>query len=75
MEDYERAQIESLIAEDQELAGLWQEHLAFERRLGELGALPHLTPEEEFERKRIQKLKLAGKDRIAGILARHRKRA
>jgi hypothetical protein len=75
MEDYERSQIESLIARDEELAGLWREHLAYEQRLGELAALPHLTPEEEFERKRIQKLKLAGKDRIAGILAQHRKRA
>ena len=30
---------------------------------------PHLTPGEELDRKRIQKLKLAGKDRIAAILS------
>jgi uncharacterized protein YdcH (DUF465 family) len=75
MEDYERVQIESLVPEDEELRGLWSQHLDFERRLEQLDALPHLTPEEEIERKRIQKLKLAGKDRIAGILARHRREA
>jgi hypothetical protein len=31
-----------------------------------------LTPEEEFEMKRIQKLKLVGKDRMMEILERHR---
>ncbi len=75
MEDYERIQIESLVQRDEELRGLWTEHLDFERRLEELDALPHLSAEEETERKRIQKLKLAGKDRIVGILARHRKEA
>jgi hypothetical protein len=75
MEDYERVRIESLIPADEELRGLWSQHLDFERRLEQLDALPHLTPEEETERKRIQKLKLAGKDRIAGILARHRREA
>jgi uncharacterized protein YdcH (DUF465 family) len=72
MESYERAQIESLLSRDEELRGLWDEHLAYEKRLGELDGLPHLTPEEELERKRVQKLKLHGKDRIVGILARHR---
>jgi hypothetical protein len=30
-----------------------------------------LTPEEEVEKKRIQKLKLASKDRIMELLSRH----
>jgi uncharacterized protein YdcH (DUF465 family) len=72
MEEYERRQIESLVGEDGELRQLWEEHLALEETLGKLDALPHRTPEEEFERKRLQKLKLAGKDRIAEILAQHR---
>lgn len=70
MEDYERARIASLIPHNDELRKLWQEHLAFEQRIGELARLPHLTPEEELERKELQKRKLAGKDRIAEILAR-----
>jgi uncharacterized protein YdcH (DUF465 family) len=50
---------------------LWSEHQNLESRLEELDGRLHLTPEEELERKQVQKLKLAGKDRIAGILARH----
>jgi uncharacterized protein YdcH (DUF465 family) len=75
MEDYERARIESLLDEDDELRKLWEQHLEFERRLEELDALPHLTPEEEIERKRIQKLKLAGKDRLAERVARCQNRS
>jgi hypothetical protein len=73
MEDYERAQIESLLAQDEMLRRLWEEHLRYESRLAELDALVHLTPEEEMERKRLQKLKLAGRDQIADCLARRRK--
>jgi hypothetical protein len=32
----------------------------------------YLTPDEEIERKRLQKLKLAGRDRIESILAKYR---
>ncbi len=75
MESYERAQIESLLATDEEVRRLWDEHLAYEVELGRFDALPHLTPEEEVERKRIQKLKLAGRDRLAQIVARRRNTA
>ena len=39
------------------------------QQLQELDRQSHLTPEEQLERKRIQKLKLAGKDQIARILS------
>ena len=71
MEKYERRRIEALVATDEELKGLWKQHLSFERELEELDGRLHLTADEEFERKRLQKLKLAGKDRIAEILARY----
>jgi hypothetical protein len=32
----------------------------------------YLTPEEEVQKKKIQKLKLAGRDRIEAILAKYR---
>ena len=70
MADYERVQIETLSSEDPELKALWEEHLAYERRLLALDEQSHLTPDELLERKQIQKLKLAGKDRIATIVAR-----
>src|SRR5262249_55752598 len=43
--------------------------------LEELRQKPYLTEEEQFEQKRIQKQKLAGKDRIMEILARYRQAA
>lgn len=71
MDEREQARVEALIDRDPELRGLWREHLEFERRLSELDDLSHLTPGEELERKRLQKRKLAGKDRIAAILRHH----
>ena len=47
-------------------------HVILERQLSEFQGRSHLSPEEEVEKKRIQKLKLAGKDRIMEILSRHR---
>ncbi len=72
MEDYERTRIEALTATDAELRGLWEQHGVFEQQLVDYDVRAHLTPAEEAERKRIQKLKLAGNDRIAAILAQHR---
>ena len=71
MEDYERARIEALCRGDPVLEGLWEQHLSFERQLEEFDRRPHLTPGEALQRKQMQKRKLAGKDRIARILARH----
>ena len=69
MDDSERTQIEALASGNSELRTLWDEHLAFEEQLLQFEQRPHLSPGEELERKRVQKLKLAGKDRIAEILA------
>ena len=72
MEEQELTIIESLVAKDEELAVLWREHQEFERLLEGYNTLRYLSPEEEVERKRLQKLKLAGRDRIEAILAQHR---
>ena len=57
---------------DPELKRCWEQHEEFERRLEEFNRRLYLTPEEELERKRIQKLKLAGRDRIETILSKYR---
>ena len=57
--------VTTILGRDEELRSLWNEHLEFERRLEVLDGLAHLTPDEEIERKQLQKLKLAGKTRIA----------
>ena len=71
MEHHEREQIQSLSLQVPELAELWSEHMEFERKLADLDGRPHLTPDEQSERKSLQKRKLAGKDQIAAILAQH----
>lgn len=72
MEKHEEEMIQSLLDRDPELRRYYEEHLELERQLSTLQHKHFLTPEEELERKRIQKIKLAGKDRIMEILGRHR---
>ena len=71
MEKYEEEKILSLIDRDEELRKYYEEHLELERQLERFQHKRHLTPEEDLERKRIQKVKLAGKDRIMEILGRY----
>ncbi len=72
MEVKEEELIRSLIDTDPELRRCYEEHRTLKQRLEELRQQSHLTEEEEIEEKRIQKQKLAGKDRMMQILARHR---
>jgi uncharacterized protein len=72
MEKKDAALIEQLIPENSELEKLVKEHKEFETRLEEFNKKIYLTEEENRERKRIQKLKLAGRDRIEQILRSHR---
>ncbi len=47
-----------------------EEHRKLEDSLMDFESHRYLTPEEEVERKRIQKLKLAAKDRMMDIIRR-----
>ncbi len=69
MESHERARIEILLDRDDQLRALWAEHLQYEQKLADFETLRHLTPQEELERKQLQKLKLRGKTEIARIVA------
>jgi uncharacterized protein YdcH (DUF465 family) len=75
MEVKEEALIRSLIDTNPELRRHYEEHVELKRRLEELRQKPYLTEEEKVEEKRIQKQKLAGKDRMMEILVRHRQAA
>ena len=75
MELREEVLIRSLMDTDTELRQYYEEHVELKRQSEELQLKPHLTEEEELELKRIQKQKLAGKDRIMEILSRHRQPA
>jgi hypothetical protein len=59
---------------DPELKRFLDEHADFERRLDEFNRRPYLTTAESVERKRLQKLKLAGRDKIEQILAKYRQK-
>jgi hypothetical protein len=73
MEKRDEKLIAQLIKENETLRECMKEHKEYERQLEEYNKRIHLTTEESMERKRIQKLKLAGRDKIERILAEHRR--
>ncbi len=75
MDVKEEELIRSLLDTDPELRRHYEEHAQLKQRLQELREKSFLTEEEEIEEKTIQKQKLAGKDRIMEILARHKRQA
>lgn len=58
---------------DKLLGELYDEHIDFERQLDEFNNKSYLTPDDEIQRKMIQKKKLLGRDQIEAILAKYRK--
>ena len=72
MERTEQELIVSLLDKDPELRKYYEEHQELEKQLEDFQHKSHLTPLEEVEKKRLQKLKLAGKDKIMEIVGRYR---
>lgn len=72
MEDKDELLKKKLMEEDPEFKKLVEEHAKFEKLLGEFNERSHLTPNEEIERKKIQKMKLSGKDKMEAIMAKNR---
>ncbi|OGW40379.1 MAG: hypothetical protein A2010_18930 [Nitrospirae bacterium GWD2_57_9] len=66
----EEAVIARLRTENPEYKKWEEEHRQLENSLMTFESHRYLTPEEEVERKRIQKLKLAAKDRMMEIIRR-----
>ena len=71
MKEQEIAEI--LLKENEEYKKLGDEHKNLKEVLAEIDKKDHLTAEEEVERKRIQKLKLVKKDRMAEIIREYNK--
>jgi uncharacterized protein YdcH (DUF465 family) len=74
MEKRDLEMVQKYVSTDPELKRYMEEHEGFERKLAEFNRQVYLTADEEIERKKIQKLKLAGRDRIEAILAKYRSR-
>ena len=66
--DIENPTVKQLLAESDEFRKLYEEHLKYERQLEELDKTHYLTPEQELQRKTIQKLKLSGKDQMSSLV-------
>ncbi|MFQ5682632.1 MAG: DUF465 domain-containing protein [Candidatus Binatia bacterium] len=72
MDTREEKFIVSLLGKDAELKKYYEEHQDLEKKLLGYQHKSYLTPREEIEKKRLQKLKLIGKDKIMEILGRYR---
>ena len=70
MEQVDQKVLVSLLDKDPELKRYYEEHLDLEDKLL-LFQNRYLTPEEEVEKKKIQKLKLTGKDKIMELLKKY----
>jgi uncharacterized protein YdcH (DUF465 family) len=60
--------IEQVKRDNAEFCRLLEEHEQYENQLAAYNDLRFMTSEQEIERKRLQKLKLQGKDRMLAIL-------
>ncbi len=74
MELDENALIEHLRQTNAEFSQLMEDHRRYEQQLETFNNLRYLTSEQEIEKKRLQKLKLRGKDRMAEILQEYKSR-
>ena len=72
MEKWDEELVARLLPHDEELRKYIEEHHRYEEQLEQFSQRAYLTTEEEMEKKRIQKQKLAGRDKIEAILAKHR---
>jgi uncharacterized protein len=75
MEKWDEELIARLLPHDEELRKQVAAHRKYEEQLDEFNRRSYLTTEEALEKKRIQKLKLVGRDKIEAILARYRQQS
>jgi uncharacterized protein YdcH (DUF465 family) len=68
LEEVDATLVERVKRDNTEFRQLLEEHETYEGQLLGFNDLPYLTSDQEVERKRLQKLKLLGKDRMMAIL-------
>lgn len=72
MEKRDEEFIIALLDTDAELKKCYLQHHELDQKLLEYQQKSHLTSAEELEKKKLQKLKLAAKDKIMEILGKYR---
>ncbi|MEA3224055.1 MAG: DUF465 domain-containing protein [Thermodesulfobacteriota bacterium] len=72
MEENDVQLIRKLIPHNKELKKLWDEHLEYEKKLEKYSKRRYFSTEDELRRRELQKLKLAGRDKIEELLRKHR---
>jgi len=72
MEQKKEGLVHHLCIENNRFRMLYREHELLEKELQQFGKKSFLTTDEDLERKKLQKLKLAGKDEMERILQQHR---
>jgi uncharacterized protein YdcH (DUF465 family) len=75
MDQTEERMIVPLLDKDPELKRYYEEHLELEKKLQAFQNRSYLSPDEEMEEKKLQKLKLIGKDKMMEILGKYRQMA
>jgi len=65
--------VEVLKKESEEFRKLTEEHKSLDELLTKIDNKRFLSPEEEFERKKIQKQKLLKKDRMAALIREYKR--
>jgi uncharacterized protein YdcH (DUF465 family) len=68
----EEAVREKLRTENPEFQRIEQEHRRLDKELLNFETHVYLSPEEEIERRRLQKLKLAAKDKLTEMIRRYK---
>ena len=72
MEESDQDLVEHLCDRNPRFRMLYEEHFILEKELQMLNQKSFLSLEEEVEKKKVQKLKLAGKDEMELILKQNR---
>lgn len=72
MEEKDQSLVQQLFDGNPRFRLLYEEHQVLEKELNQLNTKSFLTPDEEVEKRKVQKLKLAGKDEMEKMLSRYR---
>lgn len=66
--DIDQNVLQTLLDSNPRFRMLYEEHILFEKQLSEYEKKSWLSPQEEIEKNKVKKMKLAGKDAMEKIL-------